>query len=1519
MSDLLNQTLGKYRIVARLGRGGMARVYKAYQPGLDRYVAVKVLHSHLLDDKSFIQRFEREATAVARLRHPNIVQVFDFDVQDDLYYMVMEFIEGPTLKHELEERLKNGSAQSQPFKNEEVVHIITSLAEAIDYAHSRSMIHRDLKPGNIMLTPEGQVLLTDFGLARLLNITRQTESGAISGTPAYMSPEQGQGKQGDERSDLYSLGIVLYELITGRVPFENENPLVTIVQHTSELPPPPSQFIPHLIPALELVILHAVAKNPDDRYQSGRELAQDLQLALGYMSEITPSGMISVLSGDGLSLHEFTPTPGPLRTPTPVIAGHPYRGLFAFQEDDATFFYGREAFTERQFQAIQEKTLLTIVGPSGSGKSSVVFAGLIPRLRQDKEWLLADFRPGARPVQALAESLLPLLEPNLSETDRLIENQKLAAALASHQLGLDDVVNRILSKNSQANRLLLVIDQFEELYTLCNDATLRRRFLDLLIQTVNTQNFRPRPGIVFVLTLRADFWGQALAYRPFADLLQDASLILGPMNQQELGQAIANPAGRLGITFEPGLTGRILHDVGDEPGNLPLLEFALTLLWERRVGRRLTHAAYEVIGRVEGALARYADQVYDELPTAEQDQARRIFMQMVRPGQQTEDTRRVTTRQELGEENWDLVQKLANARLVVTGRDPAGHETVEIVHEALIRNWSRLQEWLNGDRAFRIWQERLRVVLRQWQNNNQDEGSLLRGLPLAEAEQWLTQRDKDLNQIEIAFIRTSINLREQERQAREQERQAREQERQSRERLQRWATRGLTIGLVLAVILAILAISQWRQATIQSRLAEEQIAIARNRLSRLLANQALTLVDSQLDLALLLSAEANQAYRTFDARSSLLTTLLSSPEIASFFRFHQGAVNSVAFSPNSQILASADQEGVIALWDVATGQLLGQPLTGHRGPISSLAFSNNGLILASAGNDQTIRLWDLSDLDVDDKAMGQPLVGHSSVVRAVAFAPDGQVLVSAGADKNIIFWNIATGEMIGQPLTGHTNFINSLAFSPDGQLLASAGNDEVILLWDMSNGPENVSPFANPLTGHTDWVNSVVFSPDGQMLASTSNDRTVRLWDVATGRAIGQPLAGATNWVRGVGFTPDGRTIIADDGADGLVMWDIDNGAITRRANTGYDHQLFALDISPDGQLVASGHSDGLIVLWRTNSLPTIATQILPPQDGGIWATVSPDLALIATANEDGEVVLWDMSGREVGRWVTTAISSLTAMAFSPDHSLLIMATNEGPIQIWDTERLAPAGSNLVGHSSGVRTLAFTSDGRTLASGDVQGIIFLWDMATLTRLGEPIFAHGSTISDLIFVPDNKTLVSASWDLRIIFWDVATHAQVGEPLIGHSNSLSSLAVSHDGQWLAAGNVASTIFLRDIQSRELIGQPLAGQGNINALAFSPDGRLLATGNDGGKITLWDLETIPYRQLGQPMYYENSAIESMVFSEDGRTVVVSSRDGSVVLWEVDLDLWFAQVCRIANRNLNETEWELYFGDEPYRRTCP
>ncbi len=450
--------------------------------------------------------------------------------------------------------------------------------------------------------------------------------------------------------------------------------------------------------------------------------------------------------------------PSELREPRQVGAC-PYLGLAAFREDDAPFFYGREEFSERIFKAVKTKPLVAvIVGSSGSGKSSAVFAGLLPKIRQAGNWLVAIARPGDQPFYGLANALLPSLAPELSETDLLMESRKLAERLTSGEVSLYQVVERILEKHPTMEQLLLVIDQFEELYTLCPDLDTRQHFIDELLSTEKASSIRRPAPIVILLTMRADFMGQALTHRPFADALQEASLILGPMERSELRSAIEKPADIQGAAFEPGLVERILDDVGLEPGNLPLLEFALTLLWERQENGWLTHQSYEAIGRVEGALASYADGVFDDLDLVERVRAKRVFLQLVRPGEGTEDTRRVASRAELGDACWELGRHLADKRLIVTGRDTStGDETVEVVHEALIQRWDRLRDWLEADRSFRLWQERLRAAMRGWEANQQDEGALLRGAPLVEAQSWRELRTEDLAPREKVFIKASVD------------------------------------------------------------------------------------------------------------------------------------------------------------------------------------------------------------------------------------------------------------------------------------------------------------------------------------------------------------------------------------------------------------------------------------------------------------------------------------------------------------------------------------------------------------------------------------------------------------------------------------------------------------------------------------------------------------------------------------------------------------------------------------------
>jgi hypothetical protein len=488
----------------------------------------------------------------------------------------------------------------------------------------------------------------------------------------------------------------------------------------------------------------------------------------------------------------------------------PYRDLHPFSPRDAEYFFGRESFVEELVQAMQTRNFIPLLGASGSGKSSVVFAGLVPKLQEAGHWQFTHFRPGTDPFQAIASALVPLYTPRLNETERLAQSRQLAGYLRTEKILLSDVFAQI-QQNYPTDQVLLIADQFEELYTLCADGTTRNNFLDKLLTGIFSPTDKTPFAPVLVATMRADFFSTAILYSPFADVLQNANLILKPMDRLELNDIIEKPAEMFGVTFEAGLVKRILDDVDKEPGILPLLEFALTKLWEGRSNNQLTHAAYEEIGKVQGALARHANQEYDKLSEVEQAQVRRIFVQLVRPGEGMEDTRRVALKGELGEESWSLVKKLADARLVVTSRNAAGQETVEVVHEALIRNWGKLQGWMEIDRAFRAWQEQLRVAMRQWQTHK-DEGSLLRGAALVEAEEQLQKYPEDLV-AESDFIQMSLreqNRIQQTEAARQEHLKQAEEARKKRETIiARRTITGLLVTMMLGIGISATLISSY--------------------------------------------------------------------------------------------------------------------------------------------------------------------------------------------------------------------------------------------------------------------------------------------------------------------------------------------------------------------------------------------------------------------------------------------------------------------------------------------------------------------------------------------------------------------------------------------------------------------------------------------------------------------------------------------------------------------------------------
>ncbi|NEQ80746.1 MAG: hypothetical protein F6K26_10970 [Moorea sp. SIO2I5] len=454
------------------------------------------------------------------------------------------------------------------------------------------------------------------------------------------------------------------------------------------------------------------------------------------------------------------------KTPTIEDIPCPYLGLSHFSPNDAEFFFGREAFVEELVKAAQTRNFIPVLGSSGSGKSSVVLAGLVPKLEKAGNWQFTHFRPsnGNDPFYALAEALVPLYMSELDSTDEMTQARKLAKFFRGDEgeLSLAEVSSKIQRKHPN-HKVLLIADQFEELYTQYSDSELHHRFLDCLLASLSSSS-QSSSSMVLVAMMRADFLENALSYRPFADVLQNADLKLGPMNHKELTEVIVKPIEKLNeklnekVTFQADLVKRILDDVEDEPGKLPLLEFALTELWNKREGKQLTHKAYREIGEVKGALSKHATTKYKSLTQAEQKKAEQIFIQLVQPGRGTKDTRRLVTKADLGNDKWSVVKKLADARLVVTSKNNNNIDVVEIAHEALIQNWELLQEWIRDNREFRIWQERLRAAISQWEDAKKDEGALLRGMPLGEAKKWLKERGKELSRSEQEYILHSAEL-----------------------------------------------------------------------------------------------------------------------------------------------------------------------------------------------------------------------------------------------------------------------------------------------------------------------------------------------------------------------------------------------------------------------------------------------------------------------------------------------------------------------------------------------------------------------------------------------------------------------------------------------------------------------------------------------------------------------------------------------------------------------------------------
>jgi WD40 repeat protein/class 3 adenylate cyclase len=1196
----------------------------------------------------------------------------------------------------------------------------------------------------------------------------------------------------------------------------------------------------------------------------GRHLLKDIHRP-ERISQLVLAGLPSEFPA--LTSLEMLP-PESARAPRRVGAC-PYRGLAAFQEADAQFYFGREHFVDALEQAVRTKKLVAvIVGSSGSGKSSALFAGLLPRLRNAGGYQFACFRPGSQPFYALAGTLLPLLEPELSETDRLAETRKLAEKLVKEEIRLADVAGRILEKEKSSRQVLLVVDQFEELYTLCPDDRQQTAFVDELLRTVEAAR-RSRDGLaIILLTLRADFMGQALSHRRFADALQEASLLMGPMTRQELHTAIEQPAEMQGAAFEAGLVERILDDVGEKPGNLPLLEFTLTQLWERQADGWLTHADYEAMGCVEGALAAYADQVYAKLDAAEQETARHALVQLVQPGEGTEDTRRIAGKEELGEESWDLIQRLADRRLVVTGRDSQGRETAEVVHEALIQKWGRFQDWMDSDRSFRAWQERLRSSLRQWQESGQDEGALLAGAPLAVAESYLSERGGELSTAEAGYIDASRL---------EQARLQRERQRQ-RQRIML----GLAAGLIVAVALAVFALVQRQEARMQAGI--------------LLASQAESeITRGNTDRAVLLALAALEEYPYTPQAEHALGQAVTYNRALAHYDGHTAAVIGAAWSSDGTRIATSSFDNSVHIWDAETGELIRQismPI-GITGNIYDMALTvqwspDDRYLLTMCGDrfflgsqDYDLFLWDVESgqqvmtLEVQNATqsstggLGTAGAVHFTTGAGAAYAGDGRV-ATLGGDNTALVWETM---LAGQPvvLRGHTQAVNAVAWSPDFTRLATASEDGTTRVWEAGSGQE-----ALQFTGHTGAVNQVAWSPDGNLIATAGDDGAIWLWDGVSGEQI---------------------SVIQVAPAGGII--------------NASDRIVYSLAWSPDGSRIASGSGDGYIRLWEVGSTELILTLKAHEQMVAFLAW-SPQEERLVSAGADGRAREWNVArdnsvlslpyGWTYAEWAPDgehfAVGTSRGLVDIPPDAAL---TNPGLVSVWDFQAGQPLFETYADKDEnwGWAWLEYSPDGRYFASRTMlewpdrtdANKFYVFD----SQSGEIVRKLETGKDTLLLMggwsPDGELVGSGDYEGTVYFWEVSS----GEIV----RTLTCLAWGHLVQWSPDGGKIATMCydwtnnLNEIHvlAAETFERLLTIEGDLISdqyqwFRWSPDNTRIAIA--GGSDEMGSVINPVYvydASSGKELLKitgHTSQVSGVGWSPDGKRLVSSSTDDTTRTWD-------------------------------------
>jgi WD40 repeat protein len=1253
-----------------------------------------------------------------------------------------------------------------------------------------------------------------------------------------------------------------------------------------------------------------------DLFADGREEEITVEADDGEPVVFSADGLARLLrglrdAGIGAEYFPWPPEDDPQRAP--------YRGWQSMEDADAAVFFGRDAQILRGLDALRGmratavESLFVILGPSGVGKSSFLRAGLLPRLRRDHQnFLVADIvRPERAAVtgdHGLAQAIWRLRSragpggPALGDVKAACLN-----ADSTQLTGWLREAQRDAAGEGVAPTVVLPIDQGEELFSV-EAGTESSACLALLGALLQTGAIDAVP-LIAVMTIRADRY-QSLQEAP--DLLDVHTREFGelkPMPLTEYKDVITGPAERataagLRLDLDPALVARLLADATGGADSLPLLALTLSRLYlDYGSTGQLTLANYEAMG----GTAHIVEAEIDKLLTADAhqrleqlDTLRAAFIPWLATIDPDTDapSRRVANWSELPPDSHELIDAMVARRLLVKDeRD--GQTVVEVALESLLRQWDSLAKWLREQAVGLKSADSLDRAAAEWERSERSPEWLIGGVRLAAAQELAD------SPIFGERVRHSAEFLEASREHQDAEAKAELLTAQAHAAALRKRARILRAVLAVTLVVALVAVAGFvfankkrLEADARSRdaLANELVAEGLNKLANLGRDR------DDLAMQLILAA------RTFPSNNAVeypvLSALQTERDLVKIIDAHAW-VNDLAVSPDGRRIAVASQEAdnLVRIFDADTGQPAGPPLRGHERHVQSIAYSPDGDRIATASSDKAIRIWDAHTA----QPVGVPLRGHEDVVNGVAYSPDGHRIASASSDKTIRFWDAHTGQPIGAPLRGDVE-IQSVAFSPDGHRLVSGDRNGLAQRWDVDTG----QPLGGPLsTGQRAISATVAFSPDGQRIAVGGGfDFALHLFDAQTGLPTGQ-LSGHTNTVNGVAFSRDGRTIATGSDDRTVRLWDAETLQPLGQPLIGHQNAVGPVAFSPDGKRVISGAMDNTVRVWDTIT----GRPLTGHHDPVTRVAFSPDGHRIASASADKTVRVWDAQTHlPVGAPLTGHEDWILSVAFSPDGRRIASASADKTVRIWDADTLTPVSQPLR-HDAGVNSVAFSPDGHMIATGGDDMTVRIWNAGTLTPIGEPL-KHDAPVFAVAFSPDSQRIATSSFDKTMRVWDAHTgHLLVGP--VHHDYQDLQLAFRPDGRRIIAGSLRNNVPIWDAQTLQPAVDPVVfGGGVVLAAVYSPDGATVAAASSDGTVQLWNAQTSV--ALGPALTGHTGGVDSVAFSPDSRTVVTGSVDKTLRVWPMPI-MSPEALCAKLTENMSQKTWKFWLPTVPYHKQCP